>query len=557
MKKLLLIAGALCLSAGAFAQKRMVKFSVDMTGQTVSGNGVHVAGNFQGWDPSKTALTKEGSTNIYSAYAQCDASSLVEFKFINNNSWASGIESVPAISQKGHKNNGGSNDNRWFWSGTGSDTLVLPAFTFGGSAPSGQHAVRFAVDMAKVSSVSADGVHIAGNLQGWDPAKTAMSNLFNTNSLYETIICLADGSYEFKYVNGNAWGSDESVPTACKVNGNRGVTVSGSDVEVSKVCFNSCDACPTRKLPVYKITFQVDMTNACNWDSVGIAGGLVNGWSYTTLTPGLNNVWSMQMSFDSGVQVEYKYRKAKNGAGSPSWEGVNNRTITVVKDSILPVHCYDATTACTPVPAASDITFTVDMSNEIVASAGVWVMGNFQDPNWQAGAIQLTQDSKNTNWYATTVKNVCPGFFAYKYTNGDPNTAGTEETYPDTLQRSCLIANGQGGFNRAYTRTSANPTVLAYVFNSCVDPTNGVNKNVIGNTEITLMPNPTEGVFTVSLAGSKIKNIVVSNISGKTIREISSNRSSEKVDMTGMTGVYFVNIVDSMGRTSTQKVVLK
>ncbi len=557
MKKLLLIAGALCISAGVFAQKRMVKFSVDMTNQTVSTNGVHVAGNFQGWDPAGTALTKEGSTNIYSTYAQCDVNSVVEFKYINNNSWSSGIESVPAISQKGHVNNGESNDNRWFWSGTGSDTLVLPAFTFGGSAPSGQHAVRFAVDLAKESAVSTDGVHIAGSLQGWDPSKTAMTNLYGTNKIHEVILCLADGSYEFKYVNGNSWGKDESVPDPCKVNGNRGVTVSGSDIALSKVCFGSCDACPTRTLPVYKITFQVDMTNACNWDSVGIAGGKVNGWSYTTMTPGASNVWTYQMSFDSGTQVEYKYRKAKNGAGSPSWEGVDNRKTTVVKDSILPVVCYDANTACTPVPAASDVTFTVDMSNEIVATAGVWVMGNFQDPNWQAGAIKLTQDATNTNWYATTVKNVCPGFFAYKFNNGDPNTAGTEETYPDTTQRACLIANGQGGFNRAYTRTSSSAVVLAYVFNTCVDPTNDVNRNFIGNTEVTLMPNPAEGVFTVSLAGSKIKNITVTNISGKTIREISSNRSSEKVEMTGMSGVYFVNIVDSMGRTSTQKVVLK
>ena len=87
-------------------KKRTVKISVDMKNETVSSNGVHVAGSFQGWSPSATTLSQEGSTSIYSAYAEMDENALVEYKFINNNDWASGVESVPAISQKGHKNNG-------------------------------------------------------------------------------------------------------------------------------------------------------------------------------------------------------------------------------------------------------------------------------------------------------------------------------------------------------------------------------------------------------------------------------------------------------------------
>ncbi len=85
MKKLLLFTGALALVAGVFAQKRMVKFSVDMSSETVSANGVHVAGNFQGWSPSGTKLTQEGSTGIYSVYAEVDENAVVEYKFINNN----------------------------------------------------------------------------------------------------------------------------------------------------------------------------------------------------------------------------------------------------------------------------------------------------------------------------------------------------------------------------------------------------------------------------------------------------------------------------------------
>ncbi len=34
-----------------------VTFLVDMTGQTVSNEGIHIAGNFQDWDPSATLMT--------------------------------------------------------------------------------------------------------------------------------------------------------------------------------------------------------------------------------------------------------------------------------------------------------------------------------------------------------------------------------------------------------------------------------------------------------------------------------------------------------------------
>ena len=46
-------------------KKRTVKISVDMKNETVSSNGVHVAGSFKGWSPSATTLSQEGSTSIY------------------------------------------------------------------------------------------------------------------------------------------------------------------------------------------------------------------------------------------------------------------------------------------------------------------------------------------------------------------------------------------------------------------------------------------------------------------------------------------------------------
>ena len=42
-----------------------VTLHVDMSDVTVSENGVHVAGSFQGWDPAGTPLTDEDGDGIY------------------------------------------------------------------------------------------------------------------------------------------------------------------------------------------------------------------------------------------------------------------------------------------------------------------------------------------------------------------------------------------------------------------------------------------------------------------------------------------------------------
>ena len=53
-----LLAGAL-LASSAWAQTT-VTLTVDMSNEDVSADGVHVAGNFQGWDPGANMMTDNG-----------------------------------------------------------------------------------------------------------------------------------------------------------------------------------------------------------------------------------------------------------------------------------------------------------------------------------------------------------------------------------------------------------------------------------------------------------------------------------------------------------------
>ena len=107
--------------------------------------------------------------------------------------------------------------------------------------------VTFRVNMSN-ETVSANGVHIAGGFQGWDPASTPVAAV--GFGVYEITLSLAQGTYEYKFINGNAWGEDESVGD-CGNGGNRVITVS-SNIVTEGACFNSCDLCAGCTNPMFQ-----------------------------------------------------------------------------------------------------------------------------------------------------------------------------------------------------------------------------------------------------------------------------------------------------------------
>jgi hypothetical protein len=567
MKKLLLMTAALGIFSGVYAKK--VKVQVDMAGQTVSGDGVHVAGNFQGWSPSSTSLTNSGGT-IYSAVVDMPANTVAELKFINGNDWPQ-AETVPALNRVGYlATNGGVNENRWFYiDSTSNDTTVLPAVLFGGEAPSGKFAVRISVDMQKEASVSANGVHIAGSLQGWDPATTGMANLFNSNMVYEWIGYLDAASYEYKFVNGNAWGSDESIPSSCAVNNNRGVTVS-ANTALDKVCYTSCVACPVTPLPRYKASFIVDMSNSdCNggFDSVTVTGSRpeITSWGAgITLTKmGTTMFYVAEIEMDSG-ELQFKFRNHKNN--NTNWEGGDNRVWVLSADDTLDLTCFGSRIvgACPAKPAPSDVTFMVDLTNETPDGQGkIYVIGEFTVPNWQSGAIRLAPVAGHPGFYSTTV-NICQGSFSYKFMNGDSSITGTEESFPDSTKRACLVPSGVGNYNRTYTRTSANPVLLSFVYNECTvaDTTSSVGLRDIAGllNNVRVYPNPSSAIATVEFNDhATLHNIAVTDIAGRLVasyENLPDNRFVLNKSETG-TGMLFVTITNNRGESKTVKLIIQ
>ncbi len=109
--------------------------------------------------------------------------------------------------------------------------------------------ITFQVDMQN-QTVSPDGVHIAGSFGAdgyadWDPAGIEMTD-GNSDDVYTVTLTLtANTDYEFKYINGDEWADNETVPNECVVPSttNRGYTTTTNDATLDEVCFSSCSDC--------------------------------------------------------------------------------------------------------------------------------------------------------------------------------------------------------------------------------------------------------------------------------------------------------------------------
>ena len=209
-----------------------VKFQVNMTGLTVNGAGVSIAGDFGStypqWTPGAIVLTNEGG-GIYSTTMQLVPGQIVPYKFINGNAWGQdeGIPGACNVFGNRQVTVPGSNYN-------------VPLNCFG--TCSNCVNVTLQVDMTGLT-VSGNGVHVAGAFQGWNPGSTAL-NYSGTGGIYTVSVNMdPNTSSEYKFINGNAWGTDEGIPGICNTNGNRFFSVGSSNKVLPVVCFGRCIAC--------------------------------------------------------------------------------------------------------------------------------------------------------------------------------------------------------------------------------------------------------------------------------------------------------------------------
>ncbi len=209
-----------------------VTFRVDMTQETTAAEGVHLAGSFQGWEPGTTPMNDDDGDDIWELTVMVNVNQTYEFKYVNGDEWGED-EAVPGACAM--------NQNRFVM--VAEEDISLDAVCYAScGACSGEFSVTFRVDMAE-QDVSADGVHLAGNFQGWDPGATPMSD-DDGDGIWEVTIALGgNNTYQYKFVNGMNWGFDEAVPAECAVDNNRTLDVGTADLTTTAFCFGSCEAC--------------------------------------------------------------------------------------------------------------------------------------------------------------------------------------------------------------------------------------------------------------------------------------------------------------------------
>ncbi len=577
MKKIYLMAFAALFGASAIAQID-VTFQVDMNDQVVGPNGVHVAGDFQSeagfpgdWQPNTSTMLDNDADGIYEITVSLPAGAY-QYKFVNGNNWGEGLDEGNIPGEYGITN------NRFFaitdWHGSnpidqdGQEILpngfMLAPVKFGTGAPEGKVAIKLNIDMGE-QVIDAAGVHVAGNVitPNWTPQYGTASPAIGNKYAYMTYVD-ANASYEYKFLHGDFWGTEEfqggASPSPCTMNSNRILEVGTDNIETTAYCFNSCDLCA----PQTPVTFRVNLTQqGGNPDGVSVAGSF-QGWApgATLLTDGdSDGIYETTVLVDQGT-YEYKFL---NGLSWGTDEEIpclcatnNNRQVIVGEDPVTVEYCFAQCEVndCADVSGASNITFRVNMNDQVVSPEGVYVFGNFTNPTFQDGAIQMTDDNSDGIYEASAdVTGIVE--MKYKYVNGDVNTPANEESANlDSL--GCGCSNGQGGYNRTFFLSSQDEVLDAYYFNSC---STILSTTSIELGEVVIFPNPSTGVSYIDIQNpnSYTLRMNIMDITGKTIREnVLINSTRVEINTADLnSGLYFLNIVNQRSESATYKLMVQ
>jgi hypothetical protein len=496
MKKITFSLIFLLFALFAEAQLYQVTFQVNMRQQTLSSQ-ISVAGNFQlaagfpsNWDPSATAMSDANGDSIYNVTLNIPAGTY-EYKFINGTAWGTD-ETVPGACATAGNRTVIINAN-----------TIIPAVCFGTCNVCASSAdtvdVTFSVNMRDVilNGGTVDTVSVAGNFQDevigqswtdWSPGQILLSDP-DGDFIYSRTLRMPEGFYEYKFVNGTAWGADETVPLACQWNQNRSVNIDTSNnaqIILPSVCYASCDPC--LQIDTVEVTFSVNMRDLIRQgttvDTVSVAGTFqseVIGQSWPDWSPGLllltdldgDSVYSATVRFRQGF-YEYKF---VNGTTWGLDETVpldcqlnQNRFInidTFNNTSIdLPTVCFSSCIVCNPSQYTDTIqvTFRLDMRDFIIAGGTVnspSVAGNFLSEvigqswtDWSPLQALLT-DADGDSIYTTTLR-FLEGNYQYKFFN-----AVSQENVP-----AACAQNGNRFFS-IDTSNNQSISMQAVCFSSC------------------------------------------------------------------------------------------
>ena len=437
--------GPICFGEVVDCGKSAVVVQVNMSTTAVSPNGVSVAGSIQStqWTPSEGALANPDGSNIYKRIFAVDPGTY-QYKYINGDDWAGSnntIESVPSTCGV-DDGNGGFNREIIV---TG-DTIVDP-ICFSSCDNCATKALTLQVDMTN-ETVSPAGVHVAGAFQGWDPAATPLTDM--GNGIWEVTIDGQPQPWQYKFINGDAWGSDESVPTSCNVGGNREVNLVNDTTVI--VCFASCTH-PCEAFPASSnVTFQVEIPSSVAVSADPDSGGVWLMGSFTNpawqsgaikLTNTTGNIYETTVSISGAPEVQYKYVMSKpNTAGNEEESGdfltdgcgidnpvsTPNRIFTRSANDTTMCYVWNTCSDCGTVSVNSLETPTFGVSVYPNPSNGITNIEFDRNGNYELMLMDITgklmlQTSIRGNRYVLNADNLSKGIYLLRIADEANNIA--------------------------------------------------------------------------------------------------------------------------------------
>ncbi len=538
-----------------------VTFQVDMNQYADPFTTVYVSGAFNGWSGNSNALEDADGDGVWTGTILMPAGAQ-EFKY-SIDDWAAQEDlmegSSCTITTDGFTNRIITVD--------GDATLDVVCFNSCDACVAGVDGmVSFSVDMNQVATAFTT-VYVSGEFNGWSGTANPLDDS-DGDGIWTGTILMPAGAQEFKY-SVDDWADSEQLsqgapctivdPTGAFVN--RIIFVDG-DMEIPTVCYGLCGPCLTGADVM--VTFNVNMEfHPVDPTGVFVAGGDFGPPGSIELTdPDGDNVYSATIirqegfssfyTFTNGNCPDYSCKENIGGQDCANPSNFNDRFLPTLYGDVVINTCYEECTTdlmCSTPSEPIDVTFQIDMSNEVTSPDGVFIGSNID--SW-SGEIAMEDLDGDDIW--TTTLNLEPGFYEFLYING------AEWCCQEVLDSGSCTVNPPFN-NRFVTVEGDSPITLELsCFNSCSE-CEDVGLEEIDNALdlFSIQPNPVSANGTVLQFvnnNNSEKTIRLLDTYGRLILEEHTNRTNYALATSQLSsGIYLISVVEN-NKIATQKLIV-
>jgi cyclomaltodextrinase len=440
-----LACGICVLSIGALLATAAPAVEVTFACQAPGAGAVHLAGSFNDWNPTATAMTDADGDGTWEATLDLQPGRH-QYKFVVDGQW----REDPAAAEQVDDGFGGKNSVVQ----VGADGVAAPARP----RPAGQagggpvdQVFRFAPEGSPGS------VYLAGEFNNWNPSAQRMTD-DDGDGVYTTTVQLAPGRYQYKFVVDGTWFHDPDNPESVDdgYGGQNSVIQVGAGGGAAPA--PAKPAAPATAAGGGKVAVTFSYAAGAGAREVYLAGEF-NGWNATGRRlegPDGDGVFTTVVELVPG-QYQYKFvvdgtwhQDPANPLGTDDGFGGQN-SVVKVKAGVAEMNAAESEAAAGGAgggaggAAVGDATGmrSVEFRYTPVISGvqNVFLAGTFND--WNDAQTRMT-DPDRDGTYTTTLL-LAPGTYQYKFVvdgqwQQDPNNPeGTDDGFGG--QNSVLVVD--------------------------------------------------------------------------------------------------------------------